>query len=405
MVSRPLWMQVVTGLAVIGALIALTIANFRFAEQFPGGNDFLGRWMGARFWVREGISPYDPQVGRASQQLIYGRAVDREAGEDIQDFLYPFPAMVFFAPFGALPYTLARAIWMTILEVSLPILALIGIALADWKPRRAVLVSLLFFSVFWYHGTRAVIVGQFAVIEALLMVGALLAIKRGSDPLAGILLGLSIAKPQMAVLFIPFVLLWAAWARRWPIVVWGVGTITGLLAVSVLLIPDWPVMWLRQLLEHPTYTYIGSPVEILADAFPSMSGVIAVAMGGALTLYLFWEWAKAAGKADRWFQWAAALTIVVTNLVAFRTATTNYVVLLPALCLIFSVLTDRWRAKGDVVVLLAMVALLFGLWGLFLTTIEGNVESSLMYLPVPILTLFGLWWARWWAIRAIRLSQ
>lgn len=405
MVSRPLWMQVVTGLAVIGVLIALTIANFRFAEQFPGGNDFLGRWMGARFWVRDGISPYDPQVGRASQQLIYGRAVDREAGEDIQDFLYPFPAMVFFAPFGALPYTLARAIWMTILEVSLPILALIGIALADWKPRRAVLVSLLFFSVFWYHGTRAVIVGQFAVIEALLMVGALLAIKRGSDPLAGILLGLSIAKPQMAVLFIPFVLLWAAWARRWSIVVWGVGTITGLLAVSVLLIPDWPVMWLRQLLEYPTYTNIGSPVEILADAFPSMSGVIAVAMGGALTLYLFWEWAKAAGKADRWFQWAAALTIVVTNLVAFRSATTNYVVLLPALCLIFSVLTDRWRAKGDVVVLLAMVALLFGLWGLFLTTIEGNVESPLMYLPVPILTLLGLWWARWWAIRAIRLSQ
>ena len=405
MVSRPLWMQVVTGLAVIGVLIALTIANFRFAEQFPGGNDFLGRWMGARFWVRDGISPYDPQVGRASQQLIYGRAVDREAGEDIQDFLYPFPAMVFFAPFGALPYTLARAIWMTILEVSLPILALIGIALADWKPRRAVLVSLLFFSVFWYHGTRAVIVGQFAVIEALLMVGALLAIKRGSDPLAGILLGLSIAKPQMAVLFIPFVLLWAAWARRWPIVVWGVGTITGLLAVSVLLIPDWPVMWLRQLLEYPTYTNIGSPVEILADAFPSMSGVIAVAMGGALTLYLFWEWAKAAGKADRWFQWAAALTIVVTNLVVFRTATTNYVVLLPALCLIFSILTDRWRAKGDVVVLLVMVALLFGLWGLFLTTIEGNVESPLMYLPVPILTLLGLWWARWWAIRAIRLSQ
>lgn len=405
MVSRPLWMQVVTGLAVIGVLIALTIANFRFAEQFPGGNDFLGRWMGARFWVRDGISPYDPQVGRASQQLIYGRAVDREAGEDIQDFLYPFPAMVFFAPFGALPYTLARAVWMTILEVSLPILALIGIALADWKPRRAVLVSLLFFSVFWYHGTRAVIVGQFAVIEALLMVGALLAIKRGSDPLAGILLGLSIAKPQMAVLFIPFVLLWAAWARRWSIVVWGVGTITGLLAVSVLLIPDWPVMWLRQLLEHPTYTNIGSPVEILADAFPSMSGVIAVAMGGALTLYLFWEWAKAAGKADRWFQWSAALTIVVTNLVAFRSATTNYVVLLPALCLIFSVLTDRWRAKGNVVVLLAMVALLFGLWGLFLTTIEGNVESPLMYLPVPILTLLGLWWARWWAIRAIRLSQ
>jgi hypothetical protein len=246
-------------------------------------------------------------------------------------------------------------------------------------------------------------VGQFAVIEALLMAGALLAIKRGRDPLAGILLGLSIAKPQMTVLLIPFVFLWAGWARRWLIVVWGIGTIAGLLAVSVLLLPDWPVMWLQQLIEHPTYTVIGPPVEIIADAFPSLSGVIALAMGGALTLYLFWEWTKAAGKADRWFQWTAALTIVVTNLVAFRTATTNYVVLLPALCLIFSVLADRWGTKGDVVVLLVMAAFLFGLWALFLATVEGNLEHPIMYLPLPILTLLGLWWARWWAVRAVRL--
>jgi len=403
--ERPLWTQLVTILAVLIILIALTIANFRFSEELPGGNDFLGRWMGARYWVQEGISPYDPQVGRASQQLIYGRAVDREAGEDIQDFLYPFPAMIFFAPFGALPYTLARALWMTILEISLPILALIGIAIADWKPRRAVLISLLLFSLLWYHGTRAVIIGQFAVIEALLMAGALLAVKRERDPLAGILLGLSIAKPQMAVLLIPFVFLWAAYARRWTIVTWGIGTIAGLLAVSVLLLPDWPVMWLRQLIEHPTYTVIGPPVEILADAFPSMSGVIALVLGGALLLYLLWEWAKAARKPDRWFQWTAALTIVITNLVAFRTATTNYVVLLPALCLVFAVLADRWGTRGDVVILIVMAAILFGTWALFLATIEGNVEHPVMYLPLPILTLLGLGWARWWAIRAVRLSR
>lgn len=405
MVERPLWIQIATVLAVIIMLVALTITNFRFAEELPGGNDFLARWMGARYWVQEGISPYDPQVSLESQQLVYGRAADVEAGEDISHFVYPFPAMVFFAPFGALPYTVARAIWMTVLEISLPILILVGIAIADWKPHRAVLVSLLFFSVLWYHGMRAVIVGQFAVIEALLMAGSLLAIKRGSDPMAGILLGLSIAKPQMAVLLIPFVFLWAGWARRWSILVWGIGTIGVLLLISLLLLPDWPIMWMRQLLEYPTYTDLGPPVEILADAFPSVSRVIAVVLGGALLLYLFWEWAKAAGKSDRWFQWTAALTIVVTNLVALRTATTNYVVLLPALCLIFSVLVERWGARGNVVVLFAMVALLFGLWALFLATVDGNTESPIMYLPIPILTLLGLWWARWWATRAVRLSR
>ena len=401
--ERPLWIRIVTVLAVLIVLVALTIANFRFAEELPGGNDFLARWMGARFWVQEGVSPYDPEVSLATQELIYGRPADVEAGEDVSHFVYPFPSMLFFAPFGALPYTMARAIWMTILEISLPLLALIGIAIADWKPSRVVLISLLLFSVLWYHGMRAIIVGQFAVIEALLMVGALLAIKRGNEPLGGILLGLSIVKPQMAVFLIPFVLLWAGWARRWAIVIWGVGTIGTLIAVSILLLPDWPIMWMRQLLEYPTYTDLGPPVSILADALPSLSIVIALVLGGALLLYLFWEWAKAAGKTDRWFQWTAALTIVVTNLVALRTATTNYVVLLPALCLIFSVLADRWGAKGDVVILLAMAAILFGTWALFLVTVEGNLEHPIMYIPLPILTLLGLWWARWWAVRAVRL--
>ncbi len=126
-------------------------------------------------------------------------------------------------------------------------------------------------------------------------------------------------------------------------------------------------------------------------------------LGGALLLYLFWEWAKAAGKPDRWFQWTAALTIVITNLDAFRTATTNYVVLLPALCLVFAGLADRWGAKGDVVILFLMAFILVGTWALFLATVKGNVEHPVMYLPLPILTLLGLWWARWWAIRAVRL--
>ena len=55
------------------------------------------------------------------------------------------------------------------------------------------------------------------------------------------------------------------------------------------------------------------------------------------------------------------------------------------------------------VILLLMAFILVGMWALFLATIEGNVEHPVMYLPLPILTLLGLWWARWWAIRAVRL--
>ena len=183
-------------------IIGVGIANYQFSMSVPGGNDFLARWVGAHYWVVRGINPYDPEVSLASQEMIYGRPANPAEGEDVAHFVYPLPAMIFFAPLAPFSYPVARAIWMTILEISLPILALIGIQLARWKPSRRMLLIVMVFSLVWYHGFRSVILGQFAVIEALLMTGALLAIQRRQDGVAGILLALSIAKPQMTVLLI-----------------------------------------------------------------------------------------------------------------------------------------------------------------------------------------------------------
>lgn len=387
----------------VGLLAAVAVVlgavNYRFADQFPGGNDFLARWVGAHYWMQRDTSPYAPQVSQEAQRLIYGRPA--LPGEDVAHFVYPMPAMVFFAPFGLLDYTLARAVWMTVLELALPLLALLGIAIAGWRPDRTTRTLLLVFSVVWYHGLRAVIVGQFAVIEAVVMVGALLAIRRREDGLAGVLLGLSIAKPQMPVLLIPFVLLWAARSRRWMIVTVTLGTIAALVIGTALLLPGWPMLWLQQLMEYPSYTELGPPVSILTSVLPRGSAVAALVLGGLALLYLFWEWSQAMGRSDRWFQWTAAMTIVVTNLIAIRTATTNYVVMLPALCLIFSVWTDRWGKAGRALAFGVLLTLFLGLWLLFSSTVAGNVESPIMYLPFPSLVLIGLWWTRWWAVREL----
>lgn len=382
-------------------VVALVLVNHRFASQFPGGNDFLARWVGARFWMQQDISPYDLRVSQAAQRLIYGRLALE--GEDIAHFVYPMPAMLFFAPFGLLDYTVARAVWMTLLELGLPLLALMGIAIAGWRPDRITRIVLLLFSVLWYHGLRAVIVGQFAVIESVLMIGALLAIQRREDVLGGVLLGLSIAKPQMPVLLLPFVLLWAGRARRWSIVTVCLGTVGVLVVGFALLQPGWPIMWLQQLIEYPSYTELGPPISILTSVLPGGGGVAAILVGGLALLYLFWEWSQAMGRSDRWFQWTCALTITITNLIAIRTATTNYVVMLPALCLIFSGWTERWGTSGRVMVIAATALLLIGLWLLFASTVAGNVESPIMYLPLPLTVLVGLWWSRWWAVRELPL--
>lgn len=386
--------------ASIGGLVWV---NYRYSVRNPGGNDFLARWMGARMWLMDGTSPYDDRVSLATQQQIYGHPADPAKGEDVNHFVYPLHAMVFFAPLGLLEYLPARVLWMTLLEICLAGLVFVSLRLTEWEVAPVKLAVLLLFSLMWYHGLRTIVVGQFAGVNAVLIGLGLLFIWQKSDVAAGVFLALSTSKPQMVFLLVPFVLLWAVSRRRWGLV-WGlVGGSAALLVASLALIPDWPLQMLRQMLEYPEYTNIGSPISIIANAMPGIGRTLNGVLTVSLALYLLIEWALAWGKDERWFLWTALMTLVVTNLVALRTATTNYVVLLPVLFLIFRVWEQRWKRAGRVGVWVSLAGLLAGLWGLFIVTVQGNVESAWMYLPLPFFCLFGLWWVRWWAVRPPRL--
>ncbi|MBN2555335.1 MAG: DUF2029 domain-containing protein [Anaerolineales bacterium] len=368
----------------------LTFVNYQFSAAQPGGNDFLARWTGAHYWVVEGVSPYSPEVSIAAQQMIYGREAHPEQGEDIAHFVYPLPAMLFFAPFGLLQYSTARALWMTILEIGLPLLVVISLRLLEWIPGRPMLIVLLFFSLTWYHGMRAIIVGQFAIIEALLIITALLLYSRKRDNAAGIILALTIAKPQMAVLFIPYLVLHAFAERRWRFVFSAGLSVGALILVSELLLPGWMGDWFGQLQEYPHYTAIGSPVSILTSMLPVFQKEAEVLFNALIAGGLIWIWLRSRRGGERSFIWAAMATLVVTNLIILRTATTNYVVLLPVLLYIFREWIRQNGRAGSIGVYLTMLVITIGIWWLFLTTVQGNVEGIAPYLPLPLFTLGGL---------------
>jgi Glycosyltransferase family 87 len=386
----------------IVGLVGMTYANYQFSIQNPGGNDFLARWTGAHYWLVEGLSPYDPQVSLEAQNLIYGRPARPEAGEDVAHFVYPFYSMLFFAPFGLLEYTIARALWMTVVEISLVSLAIISIRLIDWRIRPWLTSVLILFTLLWYHGMRSLMLGQFAVVDAVLIVLALWLIRLKRDVPAGVLLALSTAKPQMAFLIVPFVLIWAVSQRRWQLVAGIVGGFLVLMVATLALIPNWPLQMFWQILDYPNYTTTISPLAIIAGVAPAINPAFSILLHGIALIYLIFEWVGAWGKDDRWFLWVAFLTMVITNMVAIRTATTNYMMLLPVLFLIFKGMHERWGKAGAAVILILLLSLGIGLWVLFLQTVNGNLEHPIMYLPLPFFCLLGLWWVRWWAIRPPR---
>jgi len=390
---------------VVLVLVGLTYANYGFTKQNPGGNDFLSRWVGTRLFLTRGLSPYSEQVTRQIHEMAYGR--DATAGEDQMLFAYPFYTTLVIAPFALVgDYGMARALWMTALEACLVLIAIAGIALNRWRLPPWLLGLLLIFALLWYHGLRPVINGNPSIFVTLFIVLALWSIRSEHDPLAGLLLALATIKPQMVALLIPLVLFWAVSHRRWSIVASFFGSLALLIATFTLFFPDWILQNIRQILSYPGYTLPSTPGSIFTVWVPGVGKQLGWGLTILLSLVLLWEWRLAMGQEFRWLLWTAGLTLVITNLIGIPTATENYVVMFPALVLLFTIWDERWRMVGRGLVVASMLILFTGLWYVFLTTLQPGdqpIQHPVMFFPLPVLLLAGLYWVRWWAIHPLRV--
>jgi hypothetical protein len=214
-------------------------------------------------------------------------------------------------------------------------------------------------------------------------------------------LALSTVKPQVVVLLVPFLLLWALRRRRWGLMAGFGGAMAVLGGTSFALVPTWVTDWLGQVAQYPGYsppavmyilTHEVLPLGRLADGAEIALDVLLV--GGLL---IAWWWALRAdddggGRAPdpsvrrlTRFDWAVGLTLVITQLAVLRTATTNYIVFVITLIAFFRDLErGRWGAWA---VFAFQVVLVVGMWWLFLATVVGEHEHNVVYLPLPLLLL------------------
>ena len=406
MKSRPTT-ALIGGLFILAVLVlaALTYVNYGFTGQNPGGNDFLSRWVGTRLFLTRALSPYSEQVTEQIHEMAYGR--DARAGEDQMLFAYPFYTTLVIAPFALVgDYAMARALWMTALEVCLVLIATSGLALCRWRLPAWLLGLLLLFALLWYHGLRPVINGNPSIVVTLFIVLALWSIRSGHDPLAGFFLAMATIKPQMVVLLIPLLLMWSISHRRWGIVVSFLGSLALLIATFTLFVPDWILQNIRQILSYPRYTLPSTPGAILSVWMAGVGKQLGWGITIVLSIVMLWEWLHVMGKDFRWLLWTSGLTLVITNVIGIPTATENYIAMFPALILVFSIWDERWQGVGRGLVVAIMLILLAGLWYLFVSTIQPGdqpIQNPVLFFPLPLLLLCSLYWVRWWAIRPPRV--
>lgn len=387
-------------LGIIG-LILLTFANYSFVMQNPGGNDFLVHWVGTRSLFVDGESPYSDVVAERIQTLAYGRPA--QEGEHELRVAYPLYSVLVFLPFALISdYDIARALWMTTLEVALVILAFSSLRLTRWKVNFWLLPVLLLFSLLWYHSVRPVINGNAVILVALLIAGAFAALRSNRDELAGVLLALSTIKPHLVLLPILFILIWTFSERRWRTLGWLVISLVFLSVGAALFVPDWPLQNLREIMAYSAYNPPGTPGAVFETWLPATGQRLGWVLSAVLGVILILEWVLVRRKDFRWFLWTGCLTLVVSQWSGIQTDPGNFILLYLPLILVFSLWVERWGRGGLYGSLISMGLLFFVPWILFLQTItygDQPLQHPIMFFPLPLFLLVTLYWVRWWGIK------
>jgi len=378
----------------IGAVI---LHHSTFTSRVAGMNDFMSRWEGARSYFVDGISPYSEQASLNIQQRIYGRASTPE--EDPGYFVYPFYTTFLVAPTVFSDYAWASAIWMVTLEVCLIMSMILLLNLYAYQPTPLVLAFIMLYALIEYPAGRGLFLGQPSHLVYVLQIFTIWAIFRKNDLLAGIALAFSTIKPQMSYMLVPLLLLWALRYGRYYVAGGFLGMFALLMSASFILQPNWFGDWLNQMLLYPQYTSIaypdtGSPVWIITQEWLGLGDIAEFSISAIFIAVMLWGWWMIImQKQSDKLLWVIALTLVVTHLVALRTATPHFVIF----NVVWLFYIRKFKSAG---VFLALGVQFIGMWLLFFITVQGRdtLEHPIMFIPTTFLAFALLIITReqWW---------
>ncbi len=399
MTQRKSQQQLIVLVIIALVVVADIYGTYTFLTQrIPGLNDFLPRWEGARtFWI-DGESPYSDQATLNIQNRIFGHAVGE--GEDLSLFAYPFYTIFILFPLTFLSYAWATAIWFVFLEACLIMALLLVCDILKWFPKPLFLTVLVLWSLFIYFATRGLMLGQLSHFLYFLEMLAVWGLYKGNSRLGGVALALSTIKPQMGIMIVPFLLLWALSRRNWNFVGAFAAGMAVLLGLSFLLSPSWFGDWVQQVRVYPTYALEGPPIETIVQYYLGLSPIVTYVISGAFVLLMLYYWySTIVQKRDDQFLWTVTLTLVVTALAAPRVATPQYVVFTTLIVIsLCDFIRRRMGRQAGLWMGVLLAAVMILPWMHFLLTVNGSKENVSNYLPAPIIALLVIWFTRklWW---------
>jgi hypothetical protein len=394
-------------------LVAFIAMNVVVSRSLGRGADFLIQWKGARTLVFEKGEPYSGATAAYVQEQVYGRSARQ--GEKPYILTTPFPIMLLYLPAPVLEHLLAIlapslsedgsipiGIFLFLSELALILSLFVSIKLTGWQPRPLFRIALFLLSGLSLYNMWALLNASPVVLLGLIYVGILAALGSELDELAGGLMAISFYHWETGGPFMALVLLWIVARRRWKVLFGLFMALFILVVVSFFIYPDWLLPYMRAVLADLRWEYGFTPAKIFGMLWPEYGHRAGEVLSGIMIMLLAIEWAGTRKADFRRFHWTACLSLAAAPLVGLRGEVQNLVILLTPLVLVFAVVRERWKAgywlSGLLLSLVFVVPWAILVGGM----VPAALQQEFIYLFLPLFTVIGLYWTRWWSLRPAR---
>ncbi len=382
--------------------------RFQYIQADSGISDLLPRWMGLRLLIFERQSPYAATSEQRIAAAFNSPGYPLDRAERTQEFYYPIFITFLIYPLIYLPFNVAVWVWTLLLLLLTVINIYVWCGLLAWPTSVSGRLSVAVLALGFIGVTNGFFLHQISGILLPVLVLLYWALRRGYYFLAGSALALFAIKPQLAVLIVPALLLWAAigWRvtdQRRRLLFGFAATMIVLEAGSEALLPGWLGGFIGQLRDYSDYNGGESLITALtgSNLASGLTALLLILLSAAL-----WWTARHAAPADYSFLYALCFTLVASVLVIPTFALYNQAVLvLPAMLFWCSQLRSHWPVwqSWQRTVAIALFALLawnwlaeagFGL--LYLSGLAPSLVHDYSYLAkqtvlfLPLLTVLVL---------------
>lgn len=259
-----------------------------------------------------------------------------------------------------------------------------------------------------FPSMMAILNGNLVVISLALIIFAVKAMSDGNDEASGLMLGLSLVKPDAVYAVLILLLVWAIIQRRYKIIYWFAGVLILLFGFSILLIPDWPVQYLNTVLNYSFNNPILSGLSNAANPSTSLSLRFSIAKGVVIAAILIIEWFVVKVYTTKRLLWLTGISLAFGLWLGVHTPNEFLIFTLPGFFFSFELISERWKSRSNGIIAGLIILLFIAQWlfsGFLVSQNPVFPSNTVLQILLPGITLILLYWSRWWVLHGKKLDE